>query len=116
MTDPDLKDVDDLLAHVATQRPDVPADLMARVLIDADQLQPPAQAIAPQSLWSAVLDLIGGWPAIGGVAMAGVAGLWIGIAPPTGLDAFAATVWGDVDAVDLLGGDVLGSFSVEVDG
>lgn len=116
MTNPTNKNLDDLLAQVALQKPDVPSDLMARVLIDADRLQPRAMAPQPTGLWNALLDMIGGWPAVGGIAMAGVAGLWIGIAPPTGIDAFTSTVIGDTQAVDILGGDLLSSLSDGLDG
>ena len=116
MTDPAHKDLDDLLAQVSQQKPDVPSDLMARVLIDADFLQPQVTASEPIGPWAALLDMIGGWPAVGGLAMAGVTGLWIGVAPPTGFDSLTATVLGDPQTVDLFGGDVMSSFGVEADG
>lgn len=117
MTDQNQTELDDLLAQTAQIKPTVPSDLMARVLIDAAQVQPRNFAPPPQqTLWSAVLDMIGGWPAVGGIAMAGVAGLWIGVAPPVGLENMATTVLGSTQTVDLFGGDMLGSFSDGVDG
>jgi hypothetical protein len=61
-----------------------PSDaLMARVLADAEALQP-RSAPPPRSdgAWAEVWRLLGGWPAAAGLAAAGVAGLWIGAAPP----------------------------------
>lgn len=39
-----------------------------------------------------MLAAIGGWPAMAGLATAGVAGLWIGIAPPAALADVAGTL------------------------
>lgn len=116
MTDQNQTEIDDLLADVASAKPPVLSDLMARVLIDARQVQPQSVAVTEQGLWAAILDMIGGWPAVGGLAMAGVAGLWIGVAPPTGLENMATTMLGSTQTVDLFGGDMLGSLSDGVDG
>lgn len=116
MTDRAEKNLDDLLVQAALQKPDVPADLMARVLIDADQMQPQATSAQPAGLWDTLLEMIGGWPAVGGIAMAGVAGLWIGVAPPTGFETITSTVLGDTQTVDIFGGDVLSSLSDGLDG
>ncbi|MEO9865015.1 MAG: hypothetical protein ABJO29_08495 [Yoonia sp.] len=116
MTNQNQTELDDLLGQTAQIKPTVPSDLMARVLIDAAQVQPRNIAPSQQTLWGAVLDMIGGWPAIGGIAMAGVAGLWIGVAPPVGLEDMATTVLGSTQTVDLFGGDMLGNFSDGVDG
>jgi hypothetical protein len=61
-----------------------PSDaLMARVLADAEALQPrPADPPRGGGAWAEVWRLLGGWPAAAGLAAAGVAGLWIGAAPP----------------------------------
>ena len=50
-----------------------------------------------------LFDLLGGWPALGGVAMAGITGLWIGIAPPASVEALSAQVFGTTDSVSLMG-------------
>ena len=116
MTDPAHTDLDDLLGQAAQHKPHVPSDLMARVLIDAEQMQPQLRPAKPIGLWSALVEMIGGWPAVGGIAMAGVAGLWIGVAPPTSLDGFSAVVLGDAQTIDLFGSDVVSSFSDGLDG
>lgn len=65
----------------------VPSDaLLARVLADAEALRPhrPAER-QPTGGWAEVWRTLGGWPTAAGLAAAGVAGLWIGTAPPDAL-------------------------------
>lgn len=116
MTDPAHNHLDDLLNQVAQQEPPVPSDLMARVLIDADYVQPRMITAKTNGIWGTLLDMIGGWPAVGGIAMAGVAGLWIGVAPPSGFDTIAWDLLGETQTVDLFGSDALSSFSDGLDG
>ena len=102
MTQPD-DFVDDLLGHAAGVKPGVTDDLMARVMADAVMLAPVATPqVARVSVWTQLREFIGGWPAIGGLAMAGVTGVWIGFAPPSPLSDFAAPFLGDTVSVDLL--------------
>jgi len=117
MTDRASKLVDDMLAEAATVRAEVPDALMAAVLRDAEALQPAAVTQAPASpgLWQMLLETIGGWPTMGGLATAGVAGLWLGVAPPATLEGVTADLIGGNQAVDLFGGDLLTSFAVEED-
>lgn len=101
VTKSDSDMIDDMFAQVRTQSPAVPDDLMARVLADAADLlvQP---AVAPkQGLWPAFMELIGGWPSVGGLAMAGVAGIWVGIAPPATVTAWTADLIGSPVSIDL---------------
>lgn len=75
-------------------------DLMARVLADAYAEQD-AAAIAtgadtagapaetprpPRRRIAGLLEAIGGWPAVAGLAAATLAGVWIGYNPPAALD------------------------------
>ncbi|MEO0369876.1 MAG: dihydroorotate dehydrogenase [Pseudomonadota bacterium] len=79
-------------------------DLMARVLADADVEQ--AAFLAPQALvrepargrfWA----MIGGWPSMAGLATAGIAGVWIGMAQPAMLVAGSeALLYGDTGVLD----------------
>lgn len=72
--------------------PMMPENLQAAILQDAADVQMQKlqheTAIVPDStsrfvhLWRQFSSAIGGWPALGGLAAAGVAGLWIGFAPP----------------------------------
>lgn len=105
MTDRDMKHLDDLLAKSAASAPVPSPDLMARVLADAATLQPRTTPVVhpKRSLIAQMLDMIGGWPALGGLATAGIAGLWIGVAPPFALETLAADVWGTTAQVDLMG-------------
>jgi len=113
MTDRATELVDALLADAAEVQADVPDHLMAAVLRDADAVQPAAKPAPSPGLWDAVLDMIGGWSAVGGLATAGVAGIWLGVAPPVALEAVAADFVGTSTAVDLFGNDVLGSFAID---
>jgi hypothetical protein len=60
-------------------------DLMARILADAAEMQPNPHALMASDtlprrpLWQAVFAAIGGWPAVSGLATAGIAGIWIGV-------------------------------------
>ena len=88
-----------LFAEARISAPPAPsAALMARVLDDAYAQQnlenpiataPGAPATAQpvkkaQRVWMALVAAVGGWPSLGGLAMAGVAGFFIGIcAGPT---------------------------------
>ena len=66
--------------------------LMARVLADAQALQP----VAPEAGqgWSGWLALVGGLPALGGLVTATCVGFWIGVAPPEALPDLGAWVMG----------------------
>lgn len=106
---------DDLLALFLAAAPDrddgaktVPDDLFARILADADAVQrgfsaPVSAATVPAAarggLLATLLGVLGGWPAVGGLASAGVAGVWLGFAPPTAV----STVASDYLGIDYLG-------------
>lgn len=61
-------------------------DLTARVLADADAIQQkamrPAVPAKKAAFPSRVKALLGGWPALAGLATAGLAGVWIGASAP----------------------------------
>ncbi len=105
MTDSDMKKLDDLLARTAKRTVAPDSDLFARVLADAAALQPvPSQELHKRRSFTETLkDLIGGWPTLSGLATAGIAGLWFGIAPPAGLETLAAQILGTTEEIDLLG-------------
>jgi hypothetical protein len=119
MTERDMNDLDQLLN--AAQRTAVPAsdDLMARVLADAAALQPAPGTIKPQQRASRIgwlRDLIGGWPAWSGVLAAGLTGLWVGVAPPAGVESLAATMIGTTQSVTFLPETDLTLFEDPTDG
>jgi hypothetical protein len=99
--------------------------LMDRVMSDALAAQavpqvPAAEVIAPRAphplqpaFWRNALAALGGWPAMAGLVSASVAGIWIGMNPPSLLSDSAATVLA-LDSDDYLV-DVLPGFSAEID-
>lgn len=93
--------LDDLFAAARTDSRATPSpDLLARVLQEAEGLQvaEPAPVVTQRrSLWSALVAAVGGWPALSGVAMAGVAGVWIGVAAGTTLmeDTLGLDIYGE---------------------
>ena len=100
MTDEDDAFLDEIFD--AAQRADgtVSDALMDRVLADL-ALVP----IAPpkETLWSGLMTAIGGWPAMGGIAMAGVIGVCVGFAPPAPVETLAADILGTTTSVSFLG-------------
>jgi hypothetical protein len=94
--------LDDLFAAARSDSRATPSpDLLARVLSEAEDLQiadpAPVMPLQRRSLWAAVLAAVGGWRALSGVAMAGVAGVWIGVASGTSLmqDTLGLDIYGE---------------------
>lgn len=97
--------VDRLLAQVraADARPD--ADFLARMVALAEAAQPQAPPLprpAPSPTGRGLFALFG-WPALGGMVAATVAGFWLGVTPPDGLSAWAAEVAGQVVDIGFYG-------------
>lgn len=92
MTD-DRKDHDGLDAYFAAARRQAPVlsdTALARMTeqalaVQADRAAAPVARPQKPGLLTQLLAALGGWPAMAGLATAGVAGLWIGAVPPTGL-------------------------------
>ena len=106
MAEPDKTDMaatERWLDEVAAR--DVPppdADFLARLTAQAVAAMPVAVPVArARRGWRGWLAALGGWPALGGVAMAGLVGLWIGVAPPAAIDTLVAELLGDTVTVDL---------------
>lgn len=104
MTDPDKVETDmtdALLREVAAQTP-LPDDaLMARVLADAARIQM-APVVAAPGRFAQLREMMGGWPGMGGLALAGIAGLWVGVAPPAGVETLAADILGTTEAISFV--------------
>ncbi len=104
----DLYDLDNLFAQTRAQDVAPTPDFMERVLQDALQAQVAAAPVAarPRASWiRQLLSAIGGWPAVAGLATAGVAGLWIGINPPSAIATTTENLLGtssDLYLVDLM--------------
>ncbi len=88
-----MGDLDDLLAAARTAPPQMPQSLQTAILRDAQDVQQtraraqagavgPVQTGGLARLWGQFSAAIGGWPALGGLAVASLTGLWIGVAPP----------------------------------
>lgn len=91
-------ELDALFASARGQDTLPSGDLMERVLADALAVQTLAQAaavpVAPRRRWwQAALAAVGGWPAMAGLATAGVAGIWIGVSPPESLSDGASALF-----------------------
>ena len=88
-----------------SEAPEVSADLMARVLTDAETVQAgfARQALPerrqPRGVLAQLGAALGGWPAFAGLAAASVCGLWLGISPPQGLSDTAAVYLSDETAL-----------------
>lgn len=101
----DPKWIDELLQDVSRAPvPNASDALMARVLSDAEALLPPPGGLAVPvdvPLWRQFVGGLGGWRAMGGLAVAGVAGLAIGLGAfdAVGLDAlWSAAITDEFDS------------------
>lgn len=108
----DRNDHDDALLNAAFSaaraeaRQPPSADLMARVLADAERSVPRSVAarsvVSParrRSGWREFIALIGGWPALGGLATAAATGFWIGFAPPATFEGLDEQLFGPAAAL-----------------
>ncbi|MBY6068206.1 hypothetical protein KUW17_15740 [Leisingera aquaemixtae] len=87
-TDKANQELEELFAAARRDRPALPEHLSAAILADAGRVQQGRHAAGParaarQPLWRQLIEAVGGWPAMGGLAAASAAGLWIGLAPPS---------------------------------
>ena len=88
----------DALFAEARARPErVPADLVARVLADAEAIRPGARR---QGWVAGFMGAIGGWPSAAGLAAASAAGLYIGYAAPEAVPLFGPALAG-YELIDL---------------
>ena len=88
-------ELDDLFADAQTFGPGVSSVLFQRIVGDADAVLDQMNVDQEQSasrqpaVLQSLLGIIGGWPAMAGLATATMAGIWIGFSPPTALDSVA---------------------------
>ncbi len=118
MTRQDDTFLDDILAQARSQQPTPSQDLIARVLADAaaEQAAILTPIAAPVSRGQRFFDILGGWTGFGGLITAGMAGIWIGLAPQVPLESLAAGEAVDTIALNLWPEDSLFDVSVETDG
>ena len=111
MTNPHDNEMDDLFARARDLDTAPSDDLMARVLADAAAVQAGFVAVSTQpmptlGLWGQLREALGGWPSLGGLAAATVAGVWIGVAPPASVADVTAGFWGEAITVPMVPGDL----------
>ncbi len=77
--------LDDFFA-AARETEITPSDvLLARIIGDAADHLPHAQitrAATPTGIVTKILDALGGWPSVAGLASASIVGLWVGYVQP----------------------------------
>ena len=105
----DDKQIEALFAAARQDRSELPDTLSQRMLRDAEQTQqgfarPEAVVTAGPGLLGQIKAALGGWPTLGGLATACLAGLWIGVAPPAFLPDPLDLVYSD-DALSVLDQD-----------
>ncbi len=80
------KDLDLLFAEARRGRDDMPERLTAGILADAELVRlerQRRQSHAPAGWVRRLVDGLGGWQAVGGLAAASVVGLWVGFSAPS---------------------------------
>ena len=93
-------ELDALFAEAQQATPEPSPEFMARLTAEALAEQPQRRAAVKRGgFWSEIWAAIGGAPALAGLAVAGVAGLWLGIYPPA---AVKEVIWGASVASDEL--------------
>jgi len=69
-------------------------DMLARVLADAERVRTVAPPRGPRQVRpTRIRDLLGGWPAMAGLAAATLAGLWIGAGLPEAVPGVTEAVY-----------------------
>ena len=82
--------------------PEISQAAMARILDDAQRHLPgPVAYEMPKPGWRDWIAALGGWPAMSGLMAAGVAGLWIGVAPSETMSDVMAGMMGESVSVSL---------------
>lgn len=102
----DDADLDGLFAAARDETPMPSAELVGRVLADAEAVQAGfvAPAAARPARFGGLIAALGGWPALAGLATAAVAGITIGIVSPETVDTLSGGALGlaGYDVNDLL--------------
>ncbi|SLN22342.1 hypothetical protein ROA7450_00829 [Roseovarius albus] len=106
----DTKDIwlDECFAAARQDTTAAPDDLITKILADAGTMQ---QEFATQSLvatpvraglFARVSQALGGWPSITGLATASLAGVWIGMSAPAGLEGVTQALVGAEAVIDVV--------------
>lgn len=102
-TDKEMIELDVFFDAARRETMHLPDGLADRVLADAVQVQQGWQTPAPKmrpGILRQLYDMLGGWPAIGGLATACAAGVWLGFSPPSFLPDPAQYVMLDSTFID----------------
>lgn len=101
----DHRDLEAALAAARTAQPQPSADLLSRIMADAEAVQPAPVPQAPRrsGLWPRTLAVLGGWRPVGGLATAAVAGLMIGYSDTGGLVTQPASLWSQTEGAEMAG-------------
>ena len=105
MTDADkeLIDLDAFFDVARGETVELPDGLTDRIMADAVQVQEGWRTPTPTGrpgVLRQLYDMLGGWPALGGLVTACAAGVWIGFSPPSILPDPAQYVMADSDYFD----------------
>ena len=83
----DFTELEAFFAEARQGADQMPVGLMGRIMADADRVQTGfgerTTPVRTPGLWAQIMQVLGGWPAMGGLAAACAAGVWIGLAPPS---------------------------------
>ncbi len=114
MTGPEIKpddvDLDGLFDDARVARPIPTENLMARIAADAALHQPSPSQLDRQApgAFSRLLETLGGWPTIGGLVTATIAGVYIGfVQPELVIDTVTASEDGAFVSADLWPADAM---------
>lgn len=119
MTNPNEDMLNEVFAQARAVDVSPSDDVMARILADAATVQDEfATRPMPEKagLWDRMMDALGGWPAVSGLAAATVAGIWVGVAPPTAIEDLTSSVIGDEINVSFFSSDFGFDTEVLIDG
>lgn len=111
MSDPIKPEIDDvsLEAIFADAKADAApsVDLMDRIVADAVEVARPVEVAQSQpGVLARILDALGGWPSVSGLATAAVAGVYLGISDPTLLETVGLSAASELTDDLLFGDDV----------
>ena len=102
----EIDDLDGLFARAAAERAVPSPTLVARIVHDADAVQPKAPLrVVPQRGWLPRLaDWFGGGFSLAGMSATALTGIYLGVMPPAPVLALAELVTGQttIDSLDVL--------------
>lgn len=89
-----MTDLETFFKAGRTDNPQPSAALMNRIMDDIDTVADLREAPVPErvqaGLFSRLLEGLGGWPALSGMATAGIVGIVVGVSPPEALSDFTS--------------------------